>query len=260
MTRGWASSAPPSPLVPPDHEQYATYDPDLRPCEDDEDGTDWRALASPGILSVADDCALCGVDLDVSCLDALDEQLLLSPVACFTELCWAAAVCDDATAPVLHRHTRARVRSFKGASERPAPPCPREYPGSFERCRPLAARIVVPIDRVRIYLSCGFAVRLTPDASQSPCYPLSAPCASDATFAVFQDKKARAYFPDADARGLPVQGVPMPRRVKKRAPMAEPRASSQPATPIKSSHTLRVITDAYSTLTRARRRSPHKVV
>ena len=121
------------------------YDQDPKKCE--ETLMDWRTLATPGLLSVADDCALCGVDLDVSCLDALDEQLLLSPVECFSELCWAAAVRDEVTSPVMHR--RSRARSFKCDYDRAfPPPLDREYPGSFERTRPLAARIKLPLEVV----------------------------------------------------------------------------------------------------------------
>lgn len=131
---GWTNSAPPSPLTPMYNQESAT---------------DWRTLASPGLLSIADDCALCGVDLDVSCLDALDEQLLLSPVECFSELCWASAVQDEVTAPVMRQSTRSRARSFHRDCE-PAspPPLARGYPGSFERMRPLAARIAVPLEVV----------------------------------------------------------------------------------------------------------------
>lgn len=110
----------------------------------------WREPPSPGLLSIANDCASCGVDFDASCLDALDEQLLVSPVDCFGELCWAAAVYDDVTSPVLRRGTRTRARSFKCDYERPVPPpFPRDYPGSFERSRPLAAKINLPLDTVR---------------------------------------------------------------------------------------------------------------
>ena len=110
-----------------------------------EDPLDWRALASPSLLTIADDCALCGVDLDLSCLDALDEQLLRSPVESFTELCWASAVRDE----VMPVRTRHRPRSFKCDYELalgPSPP-PKE-PRSFEHTRPLAARITLPLDRV----------------------------------------------------------------------------------------------------------------
>lgn len=112
--------------------------------------TDWQALPSPGLVSITNDCASCGVDFDASCLDALDEQLLVSPVECFVELCWAAAVHDDVTTPVMHRHTRTRARSFKCDYEHAAvPPLPRDYPGSFERTRPLAAQITLPLEKVR---------------------------------------------------------------------------------------------------------------
>lgn len=145
---GWTNSAPPSPLVPSYREQYPMYDQDPKPCE--ENSMDCLALASPGLLSVANDCALCGVDLDVSCLDALDEQLLLSPMESFIELCWEAAICDEVTAPVIpRRNTRSRAHSFKCDRERAfLPPLARDYPGSFERNRPLAAKITVPVETV----------------------------------------------------------------------------------------------------------------
>lgn len=131
------------------------YDQDPKTCEESVT-TDWRAFASPGLLSVADDCASCGVDLDVSSLDALDEQLLASPVDCFLEQCWASAVHDDdGTAPVLRRGTRTRARSFKSDYYEPPTPAPvlppvaRAYPGSFERTRPSAAKTALPLETVR---------------------------------------------------------------------------------------------------------------
>ncbi|KIK97633.1 hypothetical protein PAXRUDRAFT_135923, partial [Paxillus rubicundulus Ve08.2h10] len=48
------------------------------------------------------DSALHEVEFDPSCLDALDEQLLRSPTECFSDMCWAAAVEDDVAVPVLH--------------------------------------------------------------------------------------------------------------------------------------------------------------
>lgn len=132
------------------------YDQDPKTCEESVT-TDWQAFASPGLLSVVGDCASCGVDLDVSSLDALDEQLLVSPVDCFLELCWATAVHDDdgTAPPVLRRNTRTRARSFKSdyyeppAASPALPPVARAYPGSFERTRPSAAKMTLPLETVR---------------------------------------------------------------------------------------------------------------
>ncbi|KAG8220463.1 hypothetical protein J3R82DRAFT_3158 [Butyriboletus roseoflavus] len=245
---GWANSAPPSPLVPSDREQDPMYDQDPKPYE--ESWVDWRMRASPGLLSVTDECALCGVDLDIACLDGLDEQLLLSPVESFTELCWAAVVDDDVTAPVIpRRNTRSRARSFKCDYERafPSSPLARDYPGSFERTRPLAAKITLPL---------GTSLR----------YP-SSPYSEFGTSLMLPEKPL-AYILHTDPEGcpltLPVQGKPLPRRSKKQVltltPSFDSLAHAQPSKPrlqsSKSSHTLRVISDACSTFTRPRRKSP----
>lgn len=141
---GWTNSAPPSPLVPSPREPYTMYE--QEPKTSEESVKD----ASPALLAIANDCASCGVDLDVSCLDALDEQLLLSPVECFIDLCWAAAVRDDVTAPVMRRNTRSRARSFKAnRAHAGLPPMVTDYPGNFERTPPLAAKISLPLDTVR---------------------------------------------------------------------------------------------------------------
>lgn len=172
---GWTTSPPPSPLAPSDRERYPMHVQDPKPCE--ENSTDWRALASPGLLSVADDCALCGVDLDVSCLDAVDEELLVSPVECFTELCWAAAVHEDVTAPVIpRRNTRSRACSFKCDDTRAFPsPLARDYLGGFERTRPLAAKITLPLGTVSIrfqYDSAGGLIFVSSCSSRTTCRPL----------------------------------------------------------------------------------------
>jgi hypothetical protein len=212
------------------YEQYA------KSCEE---VTDWRALASPGLVSIADDCASCGVDLDVSCLDTLDEQLILSPVDCFTELCWAAAVQDDVTAPIVRRNIRSRARSFKGGRQ-PAfsPPPARDYPGSFERPRPLATKISLPLDAYRSY----------------PSSPLAAKHDTSLTYS-----EKPTYILDADP---PAQDISMPRPLKKRdlvlTPSVDAFAPSRPLPTLRlktstSSHTLRVIADACS-LTKTHRR------
>ncbi|KAG2153144.1 hypothetical protein DEU56DRAFT_751760 [Suillus clintonianus] len=47
------------------------------------------------------DSSLREVDFDVTCLGALDEQLLYAPKDCFLDICWAEAVYDDEEEPVL---------------------------------------------------------------------------------------------------------------------------------------------------------------
>ncbi|KAF9235258.1 hypothetical protein BU15DRAFT_8494, partial [Melanogaster broomeanus] len=77
----WSTSTLPSPRHLPDPETFPEY---------------------PTLFATADqDSALREVDFDPSCLDALDEQLLRSPTECFSDMCWAAAVEDDVTVPVL---------------------------------------------------------------------------------------------------------------------------------------------------------------
>jgi len=221
--RGWSNSAPSSP--PPDREQHAM-------CPQ-EGALDWRVLASPGMLSIADDCALCGVDLDVSCLDALDEQLLRSPIECFTELCWASAVRDEVT-PV--HQTRPRARSFKCDYERALSP-PKEHPESFEHTRPLAARIMLPLDRLPHYIS-------TPSFES-----YDAP--------MFQEKTRKPLAYVQDGLALPVQGVPVPRKKREQTLARSYEPHSQPSTPRHASrpnHTLRILSDAF---TRSRRKSRH---
>jgi len=246
---GWTNSAPPTPFVPSPREPYAMYDQDPKTCE--ESATGWRSLPSPGLLSIADDCASCGVDLDVSCLDALDEQLLATPVESFIDLCWTAAVQDDVNAPVLRRSTRSRARSFRGERERPpASPLARDYPGSFERTRPLAAKITLPLDTSHFVSS-----------------PLS--CEFHDTFLTYQEKeKPLAYImyadPEGRPRASPTLDRPMPRLLKKRELTHTPSVDAfatlkPPSTPrlktSKSSHTLRVITDACASFARAGKKS-----
>jgi len=243
---GWTNSAPPSPFVPLDREPYTMYDQHSKAGEESLT-TDWQALPSPGLVSITNDCASCGVDFDASCLDALDEQLLVSPLECFVELCWAAAVHDDVTTPVMHKHARTRARSFKCDNERAAvPPFPREYPGSFERTRALAAKITLPLDTFQHF-------RLSPFDS----------------YATSSEEKSPAYvvYPGPEGRPLafPAAGAQMPRRATKReltlTPSVDSFASSRhPSTPrmrsCKSSQTLRAISDACATFARAGKRAP----
>ncbi|KAG9312252.1 hypothetical protein JVU11DRAFT_7554 [Chiua virens] len=240
---GWSNSAPPSPL-PTERDPSQMNDKDPKKCE--ESAADWPPLAHSAILSVAADWALCGAQLDVSCLDALDEQLLLSPVESFTEMCWVAAVQEDGPAPVdivTRRNTRSRACSFKYDKERPFPaPLARDYPGSFERSRPLAAKISLPLEIFPHYLG-------------SP--------ASDSSKETLEDKPL-AYILDTDLEArtilnpLPVQGPWRPSKkhdlthMRSMVPLA-PAPSLQAPPPPKSNRPLRVISDAYSTLVRARR-------
>jgi hypothetical protein len=249
------------------------YDQDPKTCE--ESATGWRALPSPGLLSIADDCASCGVDLDVSCLDALDEQLLATPVESFIDLCWTAAVQDDVNAPVLRRSTRSRARSFRGERERPpASPLARDYPGSFERTRPLAAKITLPLDTVRTLRARArdgsdrlMLISISGVQSHFVSSPLS--CEFHDTFLTYQEKeKPLAYImyadPEGRPRASPTLDRPMPRLLKKRELTHTPSVDAfatlkPPSTPrlktSKSSHTLRVITDACASFARAGKKS-----
>ncbi|KAF8132046.1 hypothetical protein EV363DRAFT_1296188 [Boletus edulis] len=245
---GWTKSAPPSPLVPLPSEPYAMNGQGTKTRE--ESPTDWPALPSPGLLSIADDCASCGVELDASCLDALDEELLSSPVGCFTELCWASAVHDNVTAPFVRRNTRSRAHSFKGDRDRAfLHPVGRDYPGSFERTRPLAAKLSLPLDK-------------------RPCFLSSSPTSDFHDTTLTYQEKPVAYILCADPEGRPlaIPSQDLPWHLKKRGltltPSVESFLPSRPPPPkprlqtSKSSTTLRVISDACATFTRSRKKSP----
>ena len=85
-------------------------------------GTSSPALLDPTIPALAGpepshpiwifDSSLREVDFDVTCLNALDEQLLHSPKDCFLDICWAEAVYDEVEVPVPQPEPQAmRVRT-----------------------------------------------------------------------------------------------------------------------------------------------------
>lgn len=148
------------------------------------------------LLSIANDCASCGVDVDVSCLEALDEQLLVAPMESFTELCWAEAIQDETMAmamppppppsalpqpqppqpDVQQKHVRPRSRSIKRDQESAFSPLSLaldDYSGSFERTRPLAAKITLPLETVSPFHVLAFLVALIvcfAFVNSTPCY------------------------------------------------------------------------------------------
>jgi hypothetical protein len=59
------------------------------------------------------------VDFDVTCLGALDEQLLYAPKDCFLDICWAEAVYDDEDQlPVLQPEPEEKPWVWQSQTER----------------------------------------------------------------------------------------------------------------------------------------------
>ncbi|KAG1734616.1 hypothetical protein EDB19DRAFT_1911016 [Suillus lakei] len=63
------------------------------------------------------DSSLREVDFDVTCLGALDEQLLHAPKDCFLDICWAEAVYDDEV-PVLQPAPEEKPWVWQSQTER----------------------------------------------------------------------------------------------------------------------------------------------
>ncbi|OJA20806.1 hypothetical protein AZE42_06516 [Rhizopogon vesiculosus] len=64
------------------------------------------------------DSSLREVDFDVTCLSALDEQLLHSPKDCFLDVCWAEAVYDEVEVPVMEPALAEKLWAIQSQSER----------------------------------------------------------------------------------------------------------------------------------------------
>ncbi|KAG1836794.1 hypothetical protein DFJ58DRAFT_864277 [Suillus subalutaceus] len=64
------------------------------------------------------DSSLREVDFDVTCLGALDEQLLYAPKECFLDICWAEAVYDDDQLPVLQPQPEEKPWMWQPQTER----------------------------------------------------------------------------------------------------------------------------------------------
>lgn len=65
------------------------------------------------------DSSLREVDFDVTCLGALDEQLLYAPKDCFLDICWAEAVYDDEDQlPVLQSEPEEKPWVWQSRTER----------------------------------------------------------------------------------------------------------------------------------------------
>jgi hypothetical protein len=45
-----------------------------------------------------------GLDFDHSCLEAIDDQLLVSPTGAWADICWAEAVKEDLSRSVFRHH------------------------------------------------------------------------------------------------------------------------------------------------------------
>lgn len=100
----------PSPALTHDPSSPTTY-PDSAP-------------ATPGLVGVDPshpiwifDSSLREVDFDVTCLRALDEQLLHSPKDCFLDVCWAEAVYDEVE-PVLQPEPEPEPQVMRSRKER----------------------------------------------------------------------------------------------------------------------------------------------
>ncbi|KAI6015580.1 hypothetical protein EDC04DRAFT_643766 [Pisolithus marmoratus] len=82
----------PTPIRP----TFRPRDYELPPCPEDDDQSDTQTVS----LKVFQR-SLRNVEFDPSCLDCLDQQLLLSPADSFSEVCYTEAVHDQGPVPAL---------------------------------------------------------------------------------------------------------------------------------------------------------------
>ncbi|KAL4068672.1 hypothetical protein V8B97DRAFT_785372 [Scleroderma yunnanense] len=82
----------PTPIRP----TFRPRDYELPPCPEDDDQSDTQTV-SINVLHRS----LRNVEFDPSCLDCLDQQLLLSPADSFSEVCYSEAVHEQVPVPVL---------------------------------------------------------------------------------------------------------------------------------------------------------------
>ncbi|KAG0708552.1 hypothetical protein DFH29DRAFT_422898 [Suillus ampliporus] len=104
------SFCPPSPPLPAfkDYLIYTSHEPQSPALTQDPSSptladpvTPVPAVLEPSHPVWIFDSSLREVDFDVTCLSALDEQLLHAPKDCFLDICWAEAVYDEDEVPEL---------------------------------------------------------------------------------------------------------------------------------------------------------------
>ncbi|KIJ15647.1 hypothetical protein PAXINDRAFT_169084 [Paxillus involutus ATCC 200175] len=244
----WSTSALPSPLLLADPEI------DQKPFQERKDNlASWKELAYPTLLSITDpDSALHEVEFDPSCLDALDEQLLRSPTECFSDMCWAAAVEDDIAVPVLHTPKprsgpRSRTCDYGAV-----------LGGTRVVGRPREGQDRANLDRIKPPRE-AFSQGLLPSSPASTVTSSSFP----KQYSVFAASEQHLLYnnPNESVHYFPVPSdQSMRRRRKKRdIPPVPPLPSDEHTHPqkqpptYKPNCTLRIISDAYSTLTGRRR-------
>ncbi|KAI6145519.1 hypothetical protein BKA82DRAFT_995665 [Pisolithus tinctorius] len=82
----------PTPIRP----TFRPRDYELPPCPEDDDQSDSHTVSLKVLQR-----SLRNVEFDPSCLDCLDQQLLLSPADSFSEVCYTEAVHEQVPVPVL---------------------------------------------------------------------------------------------------------------------------------------------------------------
>lgn len=100
----------PTPIRP----TFRPRDYELPPCPEDDDQADTQTV-SINVLQRS----LRNVEFDPSCLDCLDQQLLLSPAESFSEVCYSEAVHDQVPVPML-QPLQPRIRKRTALYDRTA--------------------------------------------------------------------------------------------------------------------------------------------
>lgn len=96
--RAYSSSGSPGwrHLPTPIRPTFRPRDYELPPCPEDDDQSDTQTVSLMVLQR-----SLRNVEFDPSCLDCLDQQLLLSPADSFSEVCYTEAVHDQTPVPAL---------------------------------------------------------------------------------------------------------------------------------------------------------------
>jgi hypothetical protein len=192
------------------------------------------------------DSSLREVDFDVTCLNALDEQLLHSPKDCFLDICWAEAVYDEVEVPVLRVPTPEKLRVVQSQKAK--------KDDSFTRC---PDPILMPTERKSVSVLRCFPVVTTPDDGIKS--PLSSPQSYTALSphrTVLQQSESRMLYQNANHS---VHFFPTPQHRDPRSKLCESHAAEDPpdTRSRKSSGKLKIFTDTYDTLTGRRRTTSH---
>ncbi|KAF9222424.1 hypothetical protein BS17DRAFT_187876 [Gyrodon lividus] len=242
----WNTTTIPSPPPFPDPETFPITDQNL-PADRKDSMASWREIACPTLLAMADqDSALREVDFDPSCLDALDEQLLRSPTECFSDMCWAAAVEDDVTVPVLHTpkpRSGPRTRKVDYGTVWGGTKVPKD----FGQDRAFLSKIKPPPEAFSqaILLSSSLEPHVTSSTLQKQYSVLAA---SERRLLYTNPNESVHYFPvpsDQNTRRKK-RDVPVP-------PLQTDERTHPQNHPTCKSNKLRIISSAYSTLTGRRR-------